>query len=67
MNKVACPHCQRSVHDRAPACPYCGEKIYVEHPGDMERVRHQQLAMYREQSGGSLLKRFVRRILTPRD
>jgi DNA-directed RNA polymerase subunit RPC12/RpoP len=43
LNHVPCPACGSDVDDRVPACPSCGEKIYVEHPGDMKRVRHRPL------------------------
>ena len=40
FNHVACPQCDKTVDDRAPACPNCGCKIYVELPGDTTPVRH---------------------------
>lgn len=40
LNHVACPQCNSRVDDSAPACPNCGYKIYVEHPGDTTPVRH---------------------------
>jgi len=40
LNHLACPQCDESVDDLAPACPNCGYKIYVEHPGDTTPVRH---------------------------
>lgn len=48
LNHVACPQCGQAVDDRCPACPYCGEKIYVEHPGDTTPVRHRQLPLHRD-------------------
>jgi DNA-directed RNA polymerase subunit RPC12/RpoP len=38
--KIACPRCSHSVLDMAPACPNCGLKVYIEHPGDIPGVRH---------------------------
>ncbi len=35
-----CPNCRDQVADTSPACPNCGCAIYVEHPGDMKRVKH---------------------------
>lgn len=43
LNQVPCPKCTRHVDDRAPACPSCGESIYIEHPGDILGVKHRQL------------------------
>ncbi|KAA5542631.1 zinc-ribbon domain-containing protein [Roseiconus nitratireducens] len=40
LNHVRCPGCGYEVDDRAVACPRCGEKIYVEHPGDITPTRH---------------------------
>ncbi|TWU26254.1 hypothetical protein Pla52o_01070 [Novipirellula galeiformis] len=40
LNHVTCPHCGNDVDDRAPACPKCGEKIYVISPGDITPTRH---------------------------
>lgn len=45
LNQVECPQCGRRVDDRAPACPHCGEKIYVEHPGDIKPVRHRPVEL----------------------
>lgn len=33
LNHVECPECGKEVDDRAPACPQCGAKIYVNVPG----------------------------------
>lgn len=44
LNIIPCPGCSQRVDDRAPACPSCGESIYIEHPADMLRVRHRPLA-----------------------
>jgi rRNA maturation protein Nop10 len=43
LNETPCNQCGRPVDDRAPACPNCGEKVYVEHPGDITPVKHDQL------------------------
>ncbi|WP_145299319.1 zinc ribbon domain-containing protein [Crateriforma conspicua] len=43
LNRVRCPNCQQSVDDRAVACPNCGNKIYVEHPGDITPTKHPPL------------------------
>ena len=43
LNHIPCPGCGRSVDDRAPACPDCGEMVYVEHPGDIKGVKHMPL------------------------
>lgn len=40
LNKVPCPNCGKLVDDRAVACPACGEKIYVEIPGDITPTKH---------------------------
>ncbi|QEG43088.1 zinc-ribbon domain-containing protein [Roseimaritima ulvae] len=48
LNHTSCPECGREVDDRCPACPFCGEKIYVEHPGDTTPVRHPQLPPLRD-------------------
>lgn len=45
LNRVPCPRCRRLVDDRAPACPSCGEMIYVEHPGDIRGVKHPPLEL----------------------
>ncbi|WP_146514858.1 zinc ribbon domain-containing protein [Rubripirellula amarantea] len=47
LNEVPCPHCGVAVDDRAPACPNCGEKIYVEHPGGITPTKHRQIPMNR--------------------
>ncbi|TWT98520.1 zinc ribbon domain-containing protein [Stieleria varia] len=47
LNHVRCPGCGKWVDDRAPACPECGEKIYVETPGDITPTKHPQLPMNR--------------------
>lgn len=44
MDSIQCPNCGRTVADTAPACPTCGEKIFVEHPADMRPIRHQVLS-----------------------
>ncbi|ELP35428.1 hypothetical protein RBSWK_00561 [Rhodopirellula baltica SWK14] len=31
------------MDDRVPACPNCGEKIYVEHPGGITPTKHEPL------------------------
>ncbi|WP_147869496.1 zinc ribbon domain-containing protein [Stieleria maiorica] len=41
LNETTCTQCGKPVDDRAPACPYCGEKVYVEHPGDITPTRHE--------------------------
>lgn len=41
LNWVVCPQCQQLVDDRAPACPNCGTKIYVEHPADITPTRNE--------------------------
>jgi len=43
LNQTPCPGCGKHVDDRAPACPRCGEKIYVEHPGGITPTRHPPL------------------------
>jgi len=43
MNSVHCPNCGRVVDDTGPACPSCGEKIFVEHPADIQPIRHRIL------------------------
>ena len=43
MGDVTCPGCGKQVAELAPACPNCGEKIYVEHPGDIKGVKHPPL------------------------
>ncbi|TWU44398.1 hypothetical protein Q31b_19340 [Novipirellula aureliae] len=35
LNQIPCPNCGKHVDDRAVACPHCGEKIYVNVPGDI--------------------------------
>ncbi|MEQ8849988.1 zinc-ribbon domain-containing protein [Botrimarina sp.] len=32
-----CPNCQAEVAQGMPACPQCGEKLYVEHIGELPR------------------------------
>jgi rRNA maturation protein Nop10 len=43
LNEIVCPKCGRDVHDRAPACPHCGEPIYVISPGEITPTRHPPL------------------------
>ncbi|WP_404308457.1 zinc ribbon domain-containing protein [Neorhodopirellula lusitana] len=43
LNHVQCPSCGKEVDDRAPACPQCGEKIYVNVPGDTTPTKHPPL------------------------
>jgi len=43
MHHATCPSCGRAVLPTAVACPDCGEKIFIEHPADLERVRHKPL------------------------
>jgi hypothetical protein len=43
LNVVPCPRCSHRVNDRAPACPRCGEAVYIEHPADMLGVRHRPM------------------------
>ena len=43
LNFIDCPNCGKRVQQQAPACPGCGRKMYVEHPGDMQRVRNAAL------------------------
>ncbi|EMB13774.1 zinc ribbon domain-containing protein [Rhodopirellula europaea] len=43
LNHTPCPGCGKPVDDRVPACPNCGEKIYVEHPGGITPTRHEKL------------------------
>ncbi|MCO8121675.1 zinc-ribbon domain-containing protein [Stieleria sp. TO1_6] len=43
LNRVSCPQCSRMVDDRAPACPFCGEKIYVVSPGGITPTKHPPL------------------------
>ncbi|MFG0291381.1 MAG: zinc ribbon domain-containing protein [Rhodopirellula sp. JB044] len=43
LNQTPCPACGKHVMDRAVACPHCGEKIYVEHPGGITPTRHRPL------------------------
>jgi hypothetical protein len=31
------------VEETAPACPACGEKLFVEHPADIQPTRHDVL------------------------
>ena len=45
LNHTPCPSCGKHVDDRAPACPKCGEKIYVEHPADITPTKHPPLPM----------------------
>ena len=51
FNNVKCPGCNRKVNDRCPACPHCGEKIYIEHPGDIKGVKHAPLEYPPAKSG----------------
>lgn len=32
-----CPACRVAVEPGMPACPSCGERLYVEHPGAFPR------------------------------
>lgn len=43
MHHTTCPNCGKAVLPTAVACPDCGEKVFVEHPADMKRVRNQPL------------------------
>ncbi|CAD73779.1 MAG TPA: zinc-ribbon domain-containing protein [Rhodopirellula baltica] len=43
LNHTPCPKCGKQVDDRVPACPNCGEKIYVEHPGGITPTKHEPL------------------------
>lgn len=49
LNETPCGNCGEPVFDRAPACPNCGHKIYVEHPGDITPTKHEQLPIHREE------------------
>lgn len=49
MSKISCPGCGRDVAELAPACPHCRTKIYVEHPGDIKRVKHAVLTYPEEE------------------
>lgn len=40
LNQVPCPNCGSFVNDQAVGCPECGEKIYVNVPGDITPTRH---------------------------
>lgn len=40
VGQVECPGCGNDIIEDAVACPTCGRKNFVEHPGDMERVKH---------------------------
>ena len=55
LNKVPCPGCSRRVEDQAPACPSCGEAIYIEHPGDILGVKHRQLDFSNQSPFASLV------------
>lgn len=48
LNQTPCNGCGKPVDDRAPACPNCGEKIYVEHPGDITPTKHEQIPMNKD-------------------
>ncbi len=48
LNEVPCPKCGKHVDDRIPACPFCGEKIYVELPGGITPTKHPQIPMNKE-------------------
>ncbi|KAA1261463.1 hypothetical protein LF1_40130 [Rubripirellula obstinata] len=45
LNHTPCNQCGKPVDDRAPACPNCGGKIYVEHPADITPTKHEQIPM----------------------
>ncbi|QEG00481.1 hypothetical protein Mal15_45510 [Stieleria maiorica] len=47
LNRTPCSKCGKVVDDRAPACPWCGESIYVEHPADITPTKHRQLKIHR--------------------
>ena len=40
LNQINCPQCNESILATAVACPNCGRQNFVEHPGDMQRVKH---------------------------
>ena len=40
LDVIGCPGCGSDVATTAVACPDCGRKTLVEHPGDLERVKH---------------------------
>lgn len=50
LNKTPCVGCGNLVDDRAPACPNCGKKIYIEHPGDITPTKHEQIAMNKKET-----------------
>ena len=36
-HELRCPECRHPVEPQMPACPECGERLYVEHPGAVRR------------------------------
>ena len=51
---VACSACHHKVHETAPACPHCGNHVYIEHPGDIRGVKHAPLSYPRPSVIGKL-------------
>ncbi len=49
LNQVECPGCGKHVDDRAPACPDCGEKIYVISPGNITPTKHPPLDQHTDE------------------
>lgn len=35
--RAECPKCQAAVEPGQPACAACGERLFVEHPGEFRR------------------------------
>ncbi len=42
--KIPCVGCQEPVFETAPACPACGNRVYVEHPANLLGVKHRPLS-----------------------